>query len=337
MHVTIRADGSSEIGFGHLFRTSAVAEELHRQGHRVTYATTTPESVASVCPNTEIDELPSRTEAKPLIQSLSHDTDILLIDSYVVDEDYQQAVRDEVPVILISDDTRYPVCADLVINGNLYAPSLEYDFIGEEPTWCLGPEYLLLRQSIATQAANNPPWRRQPEQAIITMGGSDPTERTPEVIKAFNEFDLNVDAIIGPGFSGDQEREIRRTAEEVSANVYPIRDPDDLPRRMFEADFAVSTASTTTYELLALGTPIISVPVVDNQEPIATELQKRDLGIVLNQNSTQNNIRKAIRCYVEEADVRQANQHAGRNLIDLKGATRTCGKLLSLTNESIDS
>ena len=52
-----------------------------------------------------------------------------------------------------------------------------------------------------------------------------------------------------------------------SSDVHVVRDPPDLPERMFQADFAVTTASTTTYELLALGTPIISIPVADNQEP----------------------------------------------------------------------
>lgn len=48
---------------------------------------------------------------------------------------------------------------------------------------------------------------------------------------------------------------------------------------MFQADIAVSTANTT-YELLALGTPFVSVPVVANQESIAGALRERDTASV---------------------------------------------------------
>lgn len=323
MDVTIRADGNSEIGYGHLFRSSAIAEELLRRGHRVRYATTTPESVTSVCPTTvDITELSSRTDAGQVVDQLGKEVDVVLIDSYSADADHQREIRDEVPTVLVSDDTRYQVCTDIVVNGNLYAPTLEYEVLGDDPVWCLGPDYLLLRQSITDQAVQDPPWREQPKRALITMGGSDLSEQTPKAIRAFDGMDIRVDAIVGPGFSERQERDIQRAAEEVSTTVRPIRDPDDLPQRMFRADFAVSTASTTTYELLALGTPIVSLPVVDNQECIATALRDRDAATVLERGAGENAFRRAIQEYMSNARLRRERRKFGRELIDGRGTER---------------
>jgi lipid A disaccharide synthetase len=80
--------------------------------------------------------------------------------------------------------------------------------------------------------------------------------------------------IIGPGF--ENEDEIRDAATETDANFNLLRDPDDLPRRMFEADFAVSATGSTVYELLATGTPVVGVPQTDNQTPISKTLSSRD-------------------------------------------------------------
>lgn len=332
MHVTIRADGNSAIGYGHLFRSGAIAEALLERGHRVRYTTTTTENVASVCPSgVAITEISSRTDAEEVRNRLEGDaTDVVLVDSYVADEDYQRTIRDEVPVVLLSDDTRHPVCADVVVNGNLYAPTLEYDVLGDDPVWCLGPDYLPLRRSITARATDEPPWRDRPELALVTMGSSDSAEKTPLVLRAFDGLAMRVDAIVGPGFADEQARDVRRTAQESSVEVHPVRDPDDLPRRMFQADFAVSTASTTTYELLALGTPIVCQPVVDNQEPVAAMLDAHDAATVLDREAGEPAFRRAIQEYVADGTLRRKRRQLGRGLVDGRGAARIAAVIQDL-------
>jgi spore coat polysaccharide biosynthesis predicted glycosyltransferase SpsG len=216
MHLIIRADGGPEIGYGHLVRTGALAYKFLQQNHSITYATTTPEYVKDVCPSgVEIVNLPSRTDVSPFVECIGEGVDVALIDSYCADGTYQRSVREKVPLVVVSDDARHPICADTVINGNLYASDLDYRVFGEEPTWYLGPDYLLLRESIAILATRNPPWREKPERALVTMGGSDVANLTPSVIQAFDGLELFVEAIVGPGFSEDQERKIRNAAIEA--------------------------------------------------------------------------------------------------------------------------
>lgn len=324
MHLGIRADGGSEIGFGHLSRTSAIATEIIERGGRVTYVTTTPEPAKQICPDAaEIEQLPSRTDPEPLLRWIDRvNPDALFFDSYRANTTYQRETRKHVPVVALTDDTRHEICADLLTNGNLYARDLTYEFTGERPKQLLGPEYVLLRDEIRSLATRTPPWRETPERAIVTMGGSDMTNQTPAVIAAFDGFDIRVDAIVGPGFSTEQEQVISETAETVSADVRVVRDPDDLPERMFQADIGVCTSSSTTYELMALGTPMVSIPIADNQKPIAEALRERSVATVLEHPAETDAFRQAIGESLSSPQLRRERRELGRELVDGQGTIR---------------
>jgi len=330
MHLTIRADGGSEIGYGHLVRTAAIAREFLDDDHKVTYATTTPETAKEVCPEgIEVTTLYSRSDPNPFLEWIrDNHPDAALIDAYPADTEYQQRINERVPLAVYTDDARHPICADVLINGNLYAPNLAYDFVGDAPKQLLGPDFVPLRNEIRLFADQEPPWRDPPSRALITMGGSDIENRTPAVIRSFDGFDLHVDAIVGPGFSEQQEHEARVATENVVSDVSVTRNPDDLGKRMFQADIAVSTASSTTYELLALGTPIVCQPVVDNQEPIATALGKRDLATIVQRGTGESGFRQAINQYLSNSSLRKSRFELGRGVVDGYGTKRICTELV---------
>jgi len=332
MHLAIRADGGPSIGYGHLVRASALAEILVDNNMMVTVATTTPEAASSIFPDpVSIVSLPSREDPAPFCDWLeTTEVEGVFTDAYPIDTDYQRAVREHTPLIVFQDDARHAVCADAFINGNLYAAELDYEFISRKPQTYLGPEYALLRNEIRERTTGAPPWREDPERALVTMGGSDVADLTPRALRAFDGFDLRVDAIVGPGVSDEKVQEISEVATEVSAEVCVARDPADLPERMFQADFAVSTASSTTYELLALGTPIVSCPVVDNQNPIAAALLDKDAATVLENNDGQPAFRQAIKRYIKDASLRHQRRKHGRELVDARGAERVHAKIVNI-------
>ena len=335
MHIAIRADGGPDIGYGHLVRSNTLAEGFLADGNTVTIATTT-QSVQEVFSDAiHIVELSSRGNPKPFVEWLKTKTpDAVFKDAYPVDTAYQQAIRKRVPLAVLQDDARHAVCADLFTNGNLYAPDLDYEYVGEKPTTCLGTNYILLRSEIRNRAGDAPPWRQEPERALVTMGGSDMRNLTPIIIEAFDGFDLRVDAIVGPGFSEKQERDIRTVAADVSTDVHVARDPDDLPERMFRADFAVSTASSTVYELLALGTPVVCQPIADNQDLIAVALERRNAATVLNRDAGEEAFRRAIEKYVDDPTLRRERRELGCELVDGNGTKRVCSEILSLVDQN---
>lgn len=330
MHLVIRADGGPEIGYGHLVRTSTLAKLALEGGHSVTYATTTPEIAHSVYPSQsrmltlerdgERERFPEWVEKKQ--------PDVLLTDSYDVGTAYQRSLNRVAPCFcVVLDDTRHAVCADILVNGNVYAPELQYEYEGDEPEWCLGLDYLLLREEIRTLAQQSPPWRDPPERALVTMGGSDIRGTTPEVLPAFEGTDLTVDVIIGPGFDQENEREIERVAQETEADLRLLRGPSDLVDRMFQADLAVSATGTTSYELLALGTPTIGIPQADNQIPIVEAL--REDGAMVHLPPTEiDGLAAAVEELIMDATERWSLRERGRELLDGAGSERVYKTLI---------
>lgn len=333
MHAVIRADGSDTIGYGHLARTSALAEILLERDHQVSYATTTTESVERMCPqDVGLIPLSDRTSTFELLDWVDeNDPDFAFVDAYPVDENYQSLLRDRIPLAVLQDDAQQAVCADVLINGNLYAKELEYDTIGEEPLRCLGSKYLPLRSSISSLAQKPPTWRQPPQKAVITFGGSDVENLTPRTVRAFDETDISITAVVGPGSSN--ERSVRDAASAVDTEVTVLRNPTNFGEILFDADLAVSACGSTIYELLALGTPTVSIPVVDNQRLIAESLRERELAIVLGEDPKQSDIRSAIHRSIKHPDLRRKHRRGGRKTVDGRGALRICNRTLSLVEQ----
>jgi len=274
-HLAIRADGSSGIGYGHLVRTGVLAQKFLKHNHQVTYLTRTPSTVSDVCPN-EIDIYQiEEEEIKDTLRWLERVApDVLLTDSYNVDTEYQKRLVDSASLLAtITDDTRFTLCSDMNINGNVHAPELDYEWVEEKPDMLLGTDYLLMREEFQQLADKTPPWRDSPDRALITFGGSDMNNATPDIIHAFDGFGVVVDVIIGPGFTNQDK--IQKAARRTDAEFNLLEDPDNLPQLMFNSDFAVSAGGSTVYELLLTGTPVVGIPQSNNQVPIIERLSSK--------------------------------------------------------------
>ena len=324
MHVAIRADGGPSIGYGHLVRTGALADRVIDGGGRVTYTTRTPRAARTVVPDSaEVVGLAEEEERASFLEWLSvHEPEVVLTDSYEVDTEYQRDIARQVPrLAVVLDDARFTVRADVLINGNVTASGYDYSWVGPEPSWCLGTDFLLLRENIRTLASEDRPFEERPERALITMGGSDIQGATPGVVRAFDGTSLRVDVIVGPGF--DNRAEIDRAVAESDAEFDVVENPGDLARRMFDADLAVSATGSTIYELLALGTPTIGLPQADNQEPIAETLDAR--GSLLTVDGETEDLDEVVQSLVDDPGMRRDLKERGESLVDCQGVDRVYG------------
>lgn len=320
MQFAIRADGSHEIGLGHLYRSSIVAAELADRGHAVTILTQTPSHAGRATPEgVAVESLPAEGERSAVTDWIeSNDVNAIVTDTYDIDIDYQRQLGETgSAVTVILDDTRFRIQADMVVNGNVYAPELEYDWEGNEPEWCLGTDYLLLREPFRTYASEHRSFPDSVDDIVVTMGGVDRENRTPAVLRALDRFDLHTTVIIGPGFeTGD---EIRATAAHCSSSVTVLEDPEDLPQHFHQADLAVCTLGTTTYELLATQTPIVGIP--DNETPIPAALDELDAAIILPQTPTAEDVSAGVSRVLEDTELRRQLWRAGGKLVTGEGAS----------------
>jgi UDP-2,4-diacetamido-2,4,6-trideoxy-beta-L-altropyranose hydrolase len=327
VHLTIRADGGPGIGYGHLVRSGALADELLSRGHAVTYATTTPGHVLEVCPTgIEVVGLPSRDDPVPFEEWLETETpDAVFTDAYPVDTDYQRKIRDRVSLIVLQDDARHAICADVFVNGNVYAPELDYKFVGDPPVRCLGTNYLLVRPDVCQAASSTPTLRETPERVLLSMGGSDIRDSTPDVVRTLSGLSPTVEIVVGPGF--ENVPDIESAVESTEGEFDMVHDPPDLPRRMWKADLAVTATGTTTYELLALGTPVIGVPQVPNQVPIAEALNSRGAIVAVDPENTSE-LASCVEELLDDDERRRELQTRGRELVDCHGSERVLETIL---------
>lgn len=325
MNVAIRADGGPKHGYGHLVRTGALAEELLRRGYRVVYLTTTRQAVDEVCPDRVHVRKVSKENERTKVQSIlkKGNIDTILTDSYGVDQEYQRDLSNTgTTVAVVQGDARYDLHCDILINGHIFAEDIEYKWSGEEPEWCLGPRYVLLREEFSKVTDDNSTFRREPQRAIILMGGSDVNNRTPEVMQAFEGQDITVDVIIGPGY--DNPEEIRETAEEIDCHWDLHRDPDNMAELMDNADFAVSALGTTTYELIATNTPVIGLLEANNQLPVAQALSDQEMGLVVWDRDELHNI---VETMISTPELRKDLYLKYTDLIDGRGTARIATRL----------
>jgi spore coat polysaccharide biosynthesis predicted glycosyltransferase SpsG len=279
----------------------------------------TPDSV-------DVYELPSaESDDRSWVSKLG--PDVVITDSHNFSLNYYRAIRDNVDTLTaIIDDARTSVSADVVVNDNIYANELEYDWGDRPPKTCFGPDYLHLRKSFRMLANHKAPWRDPPRRALIVMGGVDKENRTPLALQAISHFDVDATVVIGPGF--DNETAIRAAAGSISNDVTIRIDPENLPSLMFQSDFAVATLGTIVHELLCTQTPIVGIP--DNDTPIATVLADRDLAIVLDREPNRSELSAAIRDLINDPDRRRAMRERADVLISGNGPENVVNAILEV-------
>lgn len=325
MRVGIRADGCPDMGFGHLARTGGLAQELASRGHTVVYLTATPTHVHNFVPGpVSVVQLSNPGDGKECAEVVQLEAlDVVVTDSYNVNTQYQILLSKIVDVLVVIQATaKYELSCDVLVNGHLFAQDVRYEYRGNEPTWCLGPDYLVLREEFNRIAGKQARWRDEPERALIIMGGGDVNNTTPAAVRAFDGHDLGIDVIVGPGYSNRDE--IRNAVETTECAFTIHNEPSNLPELMFDADFAVSALGTTVYELIATNTPLLGLSSVENQNRIAQMVQQHDLGIVVD---SLTELREGIENYVTDTRFRRTVFRQYRDLVDGKGTQRVVNSI----------
>ncbi|WP_254761515.1 UDP-2,4-diacetamido-2,4,6-trideoxy-beta-L-altropyranose hydrolase [Natrinema marinum] len=320
MRVGIRADGGPSIGFGHLVRTGAIAAECLRRGDTVVYFTTTPDSVSTTLPDPiTMETLDTADDPTEVVQALNECTiDTLFVDLFEADTKYQRTLsQSDSRIVVRHNYMNHTVCCDALVYGDLHAPALDYEWIGTKPEFLLGPDYVLLREQFREATQKDTNWKQEPTRALITMGGSDVSNATPDIMKAFQNFSGTVDVVIGPGFSNTEE--IERATESLSTQFNLLRSPDNMAGLMRRADLAVSAVGGTVFELLAVQTPFVGIPQVDNQMQRAEVLRRNGLASIV---TTDDEVLSEVESLVKDDGKRRTLFERMAGVVDGDGAKR---------------
>lgn len=295
MNIIFRVDSSNKIGIGHLMRCLTLADALREKNYKITFicrdlignlidlirrkgykVIVLLFDVEFKSNSLYLDWLGATQgqDAQQTIQSLSDSVDLLVVDSYALDKKWHVKLKAHVVKILVIDDLAdRDFDCDILLNQNL--GSKRQDYQGRVPDGCqlllgrryvlLRPEFLKLRKASLVKRDST----RKIKNVFVSMGGSDNNNITYNVLQQLDS-ELNIVVVLGE--QSPHNKTIQNYAK--NRNIEVITGTDNMAELMLEADVAIGTSGSTSWERCCLGLPTLLYIVADNQRKIAEELEQ---------------------------------------------------------------
>jgi spore coat polysaccharide biosynthesis predicted glycosyltransferase SpsG/CMP-N-acetylneuraminic acid synthetase len=253
LKICIRVDGSSSLGFGHLYRALAIAQNIY--AHEVSFVTRSDgeyEFGFNFLKNHHypITEVSSNSE---FIKSLDKiQPDIVINDILDTDVDYVSAIKVKGCFVVNFEDLgRGNAHADIVIN-DLYP-----DLYPKSNHW-YGVEHAILNPNMEVCDPRPEP-AVDVNHILISYGGTDPSNLTLKAIEALIslDYDKEVTIILGPGSSN--YKKVKGMKIQLKGKVNLLQNISNMAVLMQKADLALTSAGRTVTELMTIGVPTITM------------------------------------------------------------------------------
>lgn len=328
--IYIRVDGNESIGLGHVMRCLSIADQLKKFDIEILFITA-DHSISSLIQDkgfreyslcSKWDDLES--EINSIIPFLkSNKPDILLIDSYYVNEEYFNKLKKYSKIYYIDDLNKIKTPIFGLINYNIYGENFGYDTELYKKMY-LGLRYVPLRNEFLDIPKR---YYRGIHKILITSGGTDEYNVIEKFLVYFQKINifnkLEFYCVIGK-FNKNRER--LNGKFKVSNNVHLLYNVDNISEYMKICDVAITAGGTTCYELCACGIPSIIYTLADNQYGIAKTFANKKIipwigDIRENMQKVLNNLEKELNKLDNEETWKKRSLEM-QLLVDGKGATR---------------
>lgn len=270
MHLNVIADNGIESGFGHVSRCMVLAAEFSRRGVDVTFMLDHDNAVEMIAASGQFS-----TILNPAPESLFA-ADLLLIDSYLRDENFYATAADccDASLIVIDDFGDRELDCTVYINHNLFAHDLDFSMVTAEHKF-LGPGYALVAPDYhaigaARRASSDTGDRNNGDQEIlISFGGADKGQWGWQVASAIRAVGIKTPiTVISPPKQDARQLENCVCVERI-----------DICSYLDKCALYVCGAGQSSLEACASQQPFLPVILADNQRPNARALQ--DAGVLV--------------------------------------------------------
>jgi spore coat polysaccharide biosynthesis predicted glycosyltransferase SpsG len=335
-----RADGSAEIGTGHLLRGIRIAAELSRRGdHPLTFCVRAHPWAVACARRAGLEvvelpfDLPIAEEPQRCVQAarrLGCDAAAVDLLDTPAEPDLCGALRAAGLRVVTFDNTGPGrLAAHAVINFLVRDPA-PGAVAARGGSLYEGPEYATLLPEYAGRDQQPKMIRPRAERLLVTMGGGDAAGLAVKVVRALQpDPPLSVSVVVGSAFP---HMEALQAA--ASASPHTVRVEDALPSLLPEwemADMAVVAGGLTMHEALVTGTPAIAVCQEVWHQPFLARLFAAqgvmvDLG--LGRDLSEDAIGAAVAELAGDPARREQISRGGQRLSDGRGTERVADVLL---------
>jgi len=274
-----RVDASEEIGMGHLIRSLSLASEIKKQSFDIQNVFLTSEKYAfEIIQEAGYDVIlnKQRLDEEEFLKENLFRGGLLFIDKlYDYSPGFIADIKEKISVVMFHNLCEGTYYADAFILPSAHSP----DEVLNDARWNQnkvnfyhGFDYVILNEKIRT-SRNLVHSASGHTKIVITTGGSDPRG----VLFTLFDWLIKINAnsveftfLVGDLFMHKQKLEALMLNLPASFKVVPYN-----VEEFFDASIVISTFGVTSYEMLYLGIPLISVAHAETNAKAANLLYKR--------------------------------------------------------------
>jgi spore coat polysaccharide biosynthesis predicted glycosyltransferase SpsG/CMP-N-acetylneuraminic acid synthetase len=328
--ILFRADGSTAMGMGHVYRSLAIADAL-RQASRADIAFLMSAAHTDGLVTVSRAGYPVRVVADARLEScLEHIRDfspaILINDLPALEAAYLHALSHlgatTVNLVDTLDDLQTTdQYAQVIVSVMAQEGETPEGFYG-------GPGFAILREHFRGREKEV---REDPRLVLLSFGGSDPQGLTLKAARALQALPSSVElvAVAGPAFSF--RREFEAQAPSLERRVPLINEAGGhIAELMLEADVMVGSGGMSVYEIAALGTPGIILGQNAREDARMRDFARHGTVAYLGLGTEvpEEALAAAVQDLLQDAGRRRAMSVRGRALVDGFGASRAAEVVL---------
>ncbi|MDF1883744.1 UDP-2,4-diacetamido-2,4,6-trideoxy-beta-L-altropyranose hydrolase [Sulfurimonas sp. SAG-AH-194-C21] len=279
--ILFRVDSSSTIGTGHIMRDLVLAQQY--QNASISFAT---QNLEGNIDHTILEAhyhlltLESNTPTELIELIKKHNIDLLVIDHYEIDYQYEKEIKEITGVnILAFDDTYEKHHCDILLNHNISAEAKRYkNLVPKNCELRCGSKYTLLRDEF--MHSYPPKIESKDTYVLIALGGIDSTELNIPILKLLLEYNnLKIDLVTTTANTNLKKlQNFVKEYESVSLHI----NTKQMAKLMSQDDFAIITPSVTLNEAYFMKLPFIAIKTQENQHDIFTYLKDNNYQVINN-------------------------------------------------------
>jgi UDP-2,4-diacetamido-2,4,6-trideoxy-beta-L-altropyranose hydrolase len=264
-NILLRVDSSFDIGTGHIMRDLVLVKKY--EPANVIFATLNLKGNVNqkildaghhlhLLKSNQIDELVKYVNA--------NDIDLLIIDNYTINYNFEKKLKEETNVEILSFDDMYEEhYCDILLNHNIYADKEKYK--GLVPDFCevrCGIEHTLLRDEFLKVLPIKSYKSKERPNIFVAMGGADSKRMNISILETLKNFAMDFTLVTTHANIHIEELiEYAAKADNISIHI----DADNISDIIDSCDFAIVTPSVMVNEIIFLKIPFISLMVTNNQ------------------------------------------------------------------------
>lgn len=323
MNALILTEGGKDKGFGHIARCSSIYNAFEQFNVSPKFFIDGDESVKSILDGIDYEIVDWLNDLSVISES-----DIVVVDSYLANmEIYKNISKKTNLTVYIDDNNRLDYPKGIVVNGTLDVSNMNY-IKREGIKYLLGNEFIPLRKDFwnipkikINDSINN---------ILITMGGNDLRNLTPEILDLLNNNFPNINKKIIIADSFDNISEIEKLKND-SVELFYAPNSSEIMEIMSSVDLAISASGQTLYELACIGVPTIAIGIIDNQKNNIKNWIKQgfiEYAGCWNDKNLLNNILKKIE-YLDDKNIRFDKRLLGVQAVNGRGSINIVKSILN--------